>query len=119
MSKPRPRTESELVELVRSLEAPAPDALDRELRALVSSRRTRASRGGRPAIARGPLAATALAVVVAAVLAIVLSAGGGTARTPTISLREASASTLRPATAAAPPESSSNRTQLAAAVDGV
>jgi hypothetical protein len=118
MSKPRPRTESELVELVRSIETPAPDALHRELRALVS-RRTRASGDGRPAIARGLLAATALAAVAAAVLAIVLSAGGGAGGAPTISLREASASTLRPATAAAPPESSSNRAQLAAAVDGV
>jgi hypothetical protein len=36
-----------------------------------------------------------------------------------MSLREASAPTLRAATAAAPPQSAGNRTQLAVAVDGV
>src|SRR5580692_11531525 len=116
MSEPRPRTESELVELVRSIDAPAPDALHREVRALVSTRQIVAPRAGRLVLARGPLAATALAAVLAAVLAIALSAGGNHA---TLSLREASAPTLRPATAAAPPESPSNDGQLAAAVDGV
>jgi hypothetical protein len=116
MSEPRPRTESELVELVRSIEVRAPDTLHRDVQALVASRRTGGGGARRPAIVRGLLAATALAAVVAAVLAIALSAGGGT---QTISLREASAATLRPATAAAPPESAGNSAQLAAAVDGV
>jgi hypothetical protein len=115
MSEPRPRSESELVEFVRSLEAPAPDSLHREVRALVSSPSTRSSRAARPAIARGLLAVAAVAAV-ATVLAIALSAGGGH---PTMSLREASAPTLRRATASAPPESAGNRAQLAAAVEGV
>jgi hypothetical protein len=114
MSEPRPRNESELVELVRSIEVPAPDGLHREVRALISSRRTRTSRPGGPALVRGLVVSTALAV--AAVLAIALSAGGGAS---TMNLREASAPTLRPATAAAPPENVGNRAQLTAAVDGV
>jgi hypothetical protein len=116
MSEPRPRTESELVELVRSIDTPAPDSLHREVQALVSARRSRPFRAGPPAFARGLLAATALAAVTAAVLAIALSGGGGNAP---ISLREASAPTLRAATASAPSESVGNRGQLAAAVDGV
>lgn len=115
MSEPRPHTESELVELVRSIDVRAPDALHRELQALVSSRRTASPRAERPSIARGLLAASALAAV-AAVLAIALSAGGGA---PAINLREASAPTLRGATAAAPSQSAGNRAQLAAAVEGV
>jgi hypothetical protein len=116
MNKPRPRTESELVELLRSIEAPAPDALHREVKALVATHQSRPFRAGPPPFARGLLAATALAAVLAVVLAIALSGGGGNA---TMSLREASAPTLRAATVSAPPESTGNRAQLAAAVDGV
>jgi hypothetical protein len=116
MSEPRPHTQSELVELVRSIDTPAPDSLHREVRALVSARRSRPFRAGPPAFARGLLAATALAAVAATVLAIVLSSGGGHS---TLSLREATAPTLRAATAAAPPESPGNGAQLADAVDGV
>jgi hypothetical protein len=116
MSEPRPRTESELVELVRSSEVSAPHALHSEVRALVSSPTGKASGGRRPSLGRGLLAATALAVAVA-VLAITLSAGSGTSQR--MSLREASAPTLRAATAAAPPQSTDNRSQLAVAVDGV
>jgi hypothetical protein len=116
MSESRPRTESELVELVRSIDTPAPDSLHREVQTLVSARASRRFRTGPPVFARGLLAATALVAVTAVVLAIALSGGGGDA---TMSLREASAPTLRAATASAPPESGDNRAQLAAAVDGV
>jgi hypothetical protein len=116
MSEPRPRTESELVELVRAIDAPAPAALHREVQALVSARQAGPFRAGPSAIARGLLAAAALAAVAVAVLAIALSGGGGRSA---MSLREASAPTLLPATAAAPPESPGDGAQLAAAVDGV
>jgi hypothetical protein len=123
MSDPRPRTESELVELVRSIDAPAPDSLHSEVQALLATQRSGPWRGrlrafptGTLRSARGPLAATALAAVAAAVLAIALSAGGGRV---TMSLREASAPTLRAATASAPRESAGNGAQLAASVDGV
>jgi hypothetical protein len=116
MSESRPRTESELVELVRSLDTPAPNSLHRNVQALVSARRSRRFGAGPPAFARGLLAATALAAVTVTVLAIALSGGGANA---TMSLREASAPTLRAATTSAPPESTGNRAQLAVAVDGV
>jgi hypothetical protein len=133
MSEPRPRTESELVELVRSIDAPAPTALHREVHALISAGRASAASTGRGSAAgvgggfpllRPLLAGTALAavvvvvVVVATVLAIALNSGSG-GGTSTMSMPEASASTLRPATAPAPPQRAGNRAQLAVAVDGV
>jgi hypothetical protein len=117
MSKPRPRTESELVELVRSSEVSAPQALHSEVQALISSRTREVPDSRRPSLGRGLLTATALAAMATAVLAIALSAGGGA--TQRMSLREASAPTLRTATAAAPPQSAEHRSQLAVAVDGV
>jgi hypothetical protein len=60
------------------------------------------------------LGAAAAAVVVMVALAAIL--GGGSSGP---SLRQAAASTLRAATLPAPPESSANHAQLAAAVDGV
>jgi hypothetical protein len=124
MSEPRPpRTESELVEFVRSIDAPAPDSLHREVHALISAGRNRPLRAGLLAFragtitsARSLLSATALAAVTVAVLVIALSGGADNA---TMTLREASAPTLRPATAAAPPERAGSRARLAAAVDGV
>jgi hypothetical protein len=123
MSEPRPRTEPELVELVRSIDTSAPDSLHLEVQALVSAHRSRPLRAGLLAFrtgtltsARGLLAATALAAAIAAAFVFVLSGGSNHA---TMSLREASAPTLRTATAAAPPESTGNPARLAAAVDGV
>jgi hypothetical protein len=52
---------------------------------------------------------------VAIALAVGLSGGGS----PTLSMGQAAAPTLRAATLPAPPESSAHREQLAAAVDGV
>jgi hypothetical protein len=115
MSEPRPRNESELIELVRSSEVSAPDALRREVHVLVAARGGSGASAARPLLVRGMLATTAFAVV-ATLLAIVLGAGHGH---PAMSLREASAPTLRAATAAAPSQSADNHAQLAAAVDGV
>jgi hypothetical protein len=137
----RPRTESELIEFVHSSDARAPESLHRRVQGLVSERssrpwrrRMRAGRADAPGRAgegrsnAGPAPAPTLASVftwkLAAAVAIAAVAGalvagltGGGA--PTLSMRQASALTLRPATAAAPPESHSNDDQLAAAVDGV
>lgn len=118
MSEPRPRNEPELIELVRSIDAPAPEELHREVHALISARRSSgASAAGRPLLVRGVVATTALAAMFAAALVIVVSGGSG--GSPAISLREASAPTLRPATAPAPPQRAGDRAQLAVAVDGV
>jgi hypothetical protein len=124
MNEPRPRTESELVELVRSIDVRAPDELHRKVESLIAAR-SPSARGrrilNRPFGAgssglRVRLAGTiAIAAVAAAVVAVSVSGGGSS----TLSLRQASALTLRPATVPAPAESTSNGEQLAAAVDGV
>lgn len=111
-------TESELVELVRSSDVRAPDSLHRSVQELVADR----SPAGRRAPGLGPRAtprglAVATALAAAAVIALVAGLSGGGSSGPT--LPEASALTLRPATAPAPRESSGNRGELAASVDGV
>jgi hypothetical protein len=126
MTDRRPHSESELIEYVRSIDVRAPDSLHREVESLIAGRsqlgRPRriptSSRGGRSSFgpARRIAAAGALAAVAAAV-AIASSSGGGASSG--LSLREASALTLSPATAAAPSESLSHRAQLRASVDGV
>ena len=126
MTDLRPHTESELVEFVRSIDAPAPDSLHRQVESLIAGRprfarrptgaRARASAprsfGAAPRLAAiGGIAAAAAAVAIA----VSLSGGASSA----LSLRQASALTLSPATTSAPRESASNRAELAAAVEGV
>ena len=121
MSEPRPRTESELVELVRSIDVRAPEELHREVESLIAARSPSAGRrrmpfGTGPPGLRGRLAgAIAIATVAAVVIAVSVSGGGSS----TLTLPQASALTLRPATVPAPAESASNSAQLAAAVEGV
>jgi hypothetical protein len=124
MSLPRPRTESELIELMRSIDVRAPEELQRKVESLIAARAPgapgrRISVGllasGRSRLGMRLAGATALSAVVAVALVAGLSGGGS----PGPSLNQASSLTLRPATAPAPAESPSNRTQLAAAVDGI
>jgi len=120
MSEPRPQTESELVDFVRSIDVPAPPALHDRVETLVSERpqgsRRRAwgSGSGRPAFAWALGGAVAVAVVVAA-LVVGLSGGGS----PSLSLRATSALALGPATMGAPAENPHDGSQLAVAVDGL
>jgi hypothetical protein len=110
MTEP-PRTESELVELVRSSDVRAPESLHRQVDVLVASRRPRRSRGfAPPRRLLGTMAAAAVAGAIVAALT-----GGSSA----VSVREASALTLLPATSSAPRESTTRRAQLSAAVEGV
>jgi hypothetical protein len=121
-----------VAELLRSFDAPAPEALHRRVESLVAehaqdpprwgaARRNRRSAGR--ASRRQPLSvlrfggAGAAAVAVLVVVALALFPAGGGSHT--LSLRQAAAPTLRAATLPAPPENSANRAQLAAAVDGV
>src|SRR5436305_1284090 len=122
MSERRPKTEAELVELVRAVDVRAPESLRASVQEMVAERtrtRTREGRGrGFARRARRPLVLTGAVATAAAVLAIALLAGGSSAPAgPTLS--EAAALTLAPATHPAPPESPTQRAQLAAAVDGV
>jgi hypothetical protein len=118
MSQRRPHTESELVELVRSIDARAPDSLHRQVESLIASssrRRRRPSSvrwlGVAPRVAAGALAAAVVAIAVA------ISLGGSSSST--LSLRQASALALSGATARAPRESPGRASQLAASVEGV
>jgi hypothetical protein len=119
----RPRTEAELIELVRSSDVRAPDALHRRIEELVaersSSRRRRpllwAGLGtGASPLARRAGAAAALLAATVAVLAIVLGSGGRS-----LSVQQATALTLSQPQAPAPAESSPRSSELVAAVQGV
>lgn len=109
MTTPPPQTESELVELVRASDVRAPASLHRQVDALLASRRRR--RLVPPRRLLGAMAAAAAAGALVAALT-----GGDS---PGLSLRQASALTLRPAMTGAPPESQTHRAELTAAVDGV
>lgn len=112
-----PRTEEELVELLRSVDAGAPDALHSRVQAMASEHaREHTTLGGALSGMRVRLGALAAAGAVAgATLALALGGPG----TSALSLGEAAAVTLRPATLPAPAESASNRSQLNAGVEGI
>jgi hypothetical protein len=121
MTEPRPSTEAELVELMRSIDVPAPESLHTHVQALVDERTgSRRARSGVGATARSfglaPRLAAATAITAAAIAIAVGLSGGGSS---TLSDRQTAALTLRAATERAPAESRTNHTQLAAAVDGV
>lgn len=124
MTEPRPRSESELIEYLRSIDVRAPEELHRRVDALVAESspgaRRRSMFKGRRRAGRSRLAVgLAGTLAVAAVVAIAIAVGAGGRGAPTLSLREASAVTLSAATAPAPVESRSDRAHLTAAVDGI
>lgn len=106
--------EHELIELIRSVDVPAPERLHRRTEALIA-RRARDGGGAHAARLRVG-AAAALAAAALAVLAVVIGSGRGSGG---LTLQSASALALRPSTAAAPAESAARRAQLTAVVDGV
>jgi hypothetical protein len=116
MTERRPQTQAELIEHLRALDVAAPEPLHERVEALVAERTAPARRRrglGSPAwalAAGGAMAAAAVAV------ALLVSAGGSSSPP---NVRAAAALALTRPTAAAPAESASNRSQLAAAVDGV
>jgi hypothetical protein len=126
MTDPRPTNESDLIEQIRSIDVRAPESLHRQVDALIADKSTRAARDrhGTERTARGErsfglaprLAAVGAfaAVILALVLAVSLSGGSST-----LSVRDASALTLKHATTGPPAESPENRRVLTAAVDGV
>jgi hypothetical protein len=121
-----------VAELLRSFDAePAPARLHRRVEALVAEhnkgparadadRRAPRSAGHTSSRRRFavPRFAGAGAVAAVAVVAIAVGLSGG-GSSPTVSFSQAAAPTLRAATLPAPPESSTDRARLAAAVDGV
>jgi hypothetical protein len=121
MTEPHPSTEPELVEFVRSIDVRAPDSLHQRVQALVADGSPRRARRGALGTAARPFGTTqrlaAFGAIAAAVIAvaIVVSLGGG--GSSPLSLSQASALTLKPATAKAPAER--NHTELTAAVEGL
>jgi hypothetical protein len=119
-----PYTESELVELVRSIDVRAPERLHSQIQALVDGHSAR--RGDSPWArllgeppALGLRLGGAVAVVAAAALAVVLALSGGGSGATTLTLHAASPLTLRAATIAAPAQSTTHPNELAASVEGV
>lgn len=110
----RPSTENELVELLRSIDEPAPERLHQRVSELVDGAATRRPKrrplGLRLGLAGGGLIAGGVAAIVLAL--------SGSSSTP-LTLQQETALTLRPATLTAPAENMSARTQLNVSVDGV
>ncbi|HEY2718235.1 MAG TPA: hypothetical protein VGI52_01295 [Solirubrobacteraceae bacterium] len=123
-STPRPANEAELVELLRSIDVPAPESLHRSVDAMIASRSTRVRRQGQGTQRRAPgsfgLAPRIAAVgaIAAAVIALALAVGLS-GNSSTLSVHDAAALTFRPSTERAPVENVSDRSHLSAAVDGV
>jgi hypothetical protein len=116
MTERPPQTESDVVELVRSIDVRAPRELHARVQALVDER-AGAVGGRKPVLMRwGLLAGVPAVAVLIAVLAVGLSSGGGGSP---LTLKTAVALTLRAPTMGAPGENPHDGTQLKVAVDGV
>ncbi|HEX8715019.1 MAG TPA: hypothetical protein VF706_05560, partial [Solirubrobacteraceae bacterium] len=100
----------------RRRERDAPSTDDRAPSAARAAREGRRGARDRAHSVRPRLAALGAIAAAVVALAIVIGTSGSSS---TLSVHDAAALTLRSATAAAPAESSSNRTELAASVDGV
>jgi hypothetical protein len=119
MSMRRPETESELVELVRSIDVSAPRSLHERIDALVAQSEQQQAPRARPArVRRWRVAAAGGALAVAAAVLILLIGGSGSG-TQQLSVSRATALTQLPASMGAPGESTSTSGTLNASVDGV
>jgi hypothetical protein len=124
MSEQPPHSEREIVELVRSIDVLAPEALHRRIDALIAERGGRGAEDGRGRRSRfiprraAPLRlGSAAALVLAAIAAaLVVGLSGGSSA---LTLHTAVALTLRPPTSPAPAQDPHNQTELAANVEGV
>ncbi|HSZ14598.1 MAG TPA: hypothetical protein VK790_11255 [Solirubrobacteraceae bacterium] len=113
MTEQPPRTESELVEFVRSIDVPAPPQLHSRIETMVAERSVQGT-GRRAAPLRLGFAGALAVAAIAAAIVVGLSGGGAG-----LTLHKAVALTLRPATTGAPAQDPSNQTELAADVEGV
>ncbi len=117
MSQRHVTNEAELVELIRSIEEPAPERLHRRTEALLARHARTGPRAGTRTLRLRLGAVSAIASVATLVAVLVLDAAPG--GSGSLSLQSATELTLRPATASAPRESSLRREQLSVAVEGV
>lgn len=122
MTEPSTQIDDEqrhVAELVRSFDAPAPRSLHLRVESLVATRQDRllARRAARLRPFSSPVGlVSASAVAIGLAIAIAVGFSGGS---PTLTLGQAAAPTLRAATLPAPAENRTHRTQLSASVDGV
>ena len=118
MSEHPARTETEIVDFIRSIDVAAPEALRERIDALIDERPARAA-GQEPVRGRATRRVLAGTLAIAAILlvAVILSSRGGSPAPPTV--QATAALTLRPATMPAPVESARQGGALRAAVDGV
>ncbi len=112
-----PRSEEELVELLHSIDVRAPVALHTSVQAMAAEHESDHTtlRGALSGMRLRLGALAAAGAVAGAALALALGGPGSSA----LSLGEAAAVTLRPATLPAPTESASNSAQLNAGVEGI
>jgi hypothetical protein len=118
MTERRVQTESELVELVRGIDVPAPQRLHDRVQELVDERVGARDRRPRLRITSPLGALTGAAAAAAVAVAIVLATGGGGTHSAP-GLATASTLALAGPTSAAPAEDPANHRRLAASVDGV
>jgi hypothetical protein len=108
-----------IAELLHSFDAPAPESLHRRIETLVATHQDDRFAWRSFTRPRSPVRLFSAAAVTVAVVAIAIAVALGGGSAPALSLRQAAAPTLREATLPAPPESSTHRAQLTAAVNGV
>jgi hypothetical protein len=119
-STPRPADEDELVELIRSIEVPAPESLHRKVDAMIAAHGSPARRRRERAGSQFSLVPRLAAVGAIAAAAIALAlAFGLSGSSSTLSVRDAAALTHSHATHGPPSERAGQRRELAASVDGV
>jgi hypothetical protein len=117
MSEQRPQSESELIELVRSIDERAPVHLHERVAALVTESQGKPRKRLGVPVGLDWRLGSGIAALAALALVLVLSLTG-TGHSG-LTLREASALTLDQATLPAPTESPSQGAQLNASVDGI
>jgi len=117
MSEHRPQSESELIEMVRSIDERAPARLHQRVAALVAESQSEPRAGLRLLPRLDWRVGSAVGALAAVALALVLSLTG--TGSSGLGLREASALTLDPATMPAPSENASRHAQLDASVEGI
>jgi hypothetical protein len=124
MSEQPPYTESELVELVRSIDVRAPERLHSQIQALIDEHSARrrspwARLIGAPSSLGLRLGGAVAVAAAAAAVALVLALSGTGSGGATLTLHQASPLTLRAATMTAPAQSATHPSELAASVEGV
>jgi hypothetical protein len=125
MNEPRPHTEAELLDLMRSIDVEAPEALHRRVEAMIAEQDRPGHRPATPAwalaisVSRSWRLGGAVALAAALAAALVVGLSGGGSSTAALNVREAAALTGRGAITGAPLENPRNGAKLAASVDGV